>query len=93
MVMLSVAAGCQVGDDVIMIWGGFYGGWLIQFSILSFDLFEFVHSSGPTDPVDQAAMVALWNGLTNKGNLVVWDTTSSVCDLVDCTSAGKVTLL
>jgi len=32
-----------------------------------------------TDPVDQAALIAIWNGLTDTGKLG-WNTSHSICD-------------
>ena len=51
-------------------------------------------SSQVTDAVDQAALVAIWNGFTSKGSLN-WNTTASLCaqNVVTCTSAGKVIFL
>ena len=55
---------------------------------------DFNSSQNTTDAVDQAALVAIWKGLTNKGTLG-WNTTSSLCgqNKVQCTSAGKVNAL
>ena len=46
-----------------------------------------------TNAVDQAALIAFWNGLTFKAGLG-WNTTASLCGQggVTC-SGGKVTLL
>jgi len=38
--------------------------------------------SAQTHPVDQAALIAFWNGLTDQGRLS-WNTTESLCDTVD----------
>jgi len=49
-----------------------------------------------TNATDQAALVAFWNGLTNKGNLgSSWNTSASLCGkfFVSCDGNGKVTTL
>ena len=84
---VSIAAGCQVGDDVIMISTG------VSDPILPLSLFS-PSSQTTTNAVDQAALGAFWNGLTSAGS-IGWNTTSSLCRQtgVTCTLAGKVTSL
>jgi len=59
----------------------------------------FLHSSlslsgATTDPVDQAALVAFWEGITNP-EVLGWNTASGLCGQsgVTCTAAGKVNIL
>ena len=59
---VSVAAGCQVCDDVIMISTGVADP--ISISFLTFEYFN--SSQNTTNAVDQAALVAIWKGLTNS---------------------------
>jgi len=51
----------------------------------------FNSSQTTTNPTDQAVLVAIWNGFTNKGTLG-WNTTNSLCGQtgVTCTPNGKV---
>jgi len=76
--------------------GIFYGRSFFSFFGILFVLFFliFFDSSGDTDAVDQAALVAILKGFTYKGKLD-WNTANGLCgqDGVKCTDEGKVTRL
>jgi len=73
----------------------FFGWFTARCSEEASLLFSFrIHSfSAQTNSVDQAALIAFWNGLTNKGALG-WNTTTSLCGQngVTCSNSKVIKL-